>query len=56
MTDTTPVLIEAAINGMSTKDRNPNVPITARGDPRRRGALPRRRRRRSSTRTTTTSA
>ena len=28
MTDTTPVLIEAAINGMSTKDRNPHVPIT----------------------------
>ena len=24
----TPVLIEAAINGTSTKDRNPHVPIT----------------------------
>jgi uncharacterized protein (DUF849 family) len=28
MTDATPVLIEAAINGTSTKERNPNVPIT----------------------------
>ena len=28
MTDATPVLVEAAINGMSTKERNPHVPIT----------------------------
>ena len=38
MTDTTPVLIEAAINGMSTKDRNPHVPRHARGGPGRRPA------------------
>jgi uncharacterized protein (DUF849 family) len=24
----TPVIIEAAINGANTKDRNPNIPIT----------------------------
>ena len=28
MSDATPVVIEAAINGMSSKERNPNVPIT----------------------------
>ena len=28
MSDTTPVVIEAAINGMSSKERNPHVPIT----------------------------
>ncbi len=24
-----PVVIEAAINGMGTKDRNPHIPVTA---------------------------
>ncbi len=28
MSDATPVVIEAAINGMSSKERNPHVPIT----------------------------
>ncbi len=28
MTDATPVVIEAAINGMTSKDRNPHVPIS----------------------------
>ena len=39
-----PVLIEAAINGGTTKARNPHVPVTPRRDPGRRHAVLRRRR------------
>ena len=41
----TPVIIEAAINGMTTVERNPNVPLRPRRHPGGRPGLPRRRRR-----------